>query len=240
MICDSGLSLGQGASFVKYNGFDVVGSLQGIPSLDEDPAGGSHSSAHHDGCGGGQSKGTGAGNDQHRDAKQQRKQEVVMTLWEPLIWISTHCSCNIPASRGTHSCKGQGAVPVDKAEGLAMTSVAMPNRERAPDTDKAMCLQPDLRLYAECVHIGPAPMAYFHRRAWQSDARHAFVQQQDHHLLLIQSQSRSACLPSSVSASWIQLEAEAVESALCGMYLPYGKSCACQKLCMPKAVHAKS
>ena len=104
VVCDSRLSLGQGASLVKHNGFDVVGTLQGVPSLDEDPAGSSHPSAHHDGCGGGQPQGTGAGYDQHRDAKQQGKQEVIMALRKPVIRVGTYCACNVPASSSKRCC----------------------------------------------------------------------------------------------------------------------------------------
>lgn len=62
---DGGLALGQGASLVKDNGLDLVGPLQGVTPLDEYAAGGSHPSTHHDGSGGGQAQGTGAGHHQH-------------------------------------------------------------------------------------------------------------------------------------------------------------------------------
>ena len=65
MVDHSRLALGQGASLVKHNGLDLVGPFQGVTPLDEDAAGGSHPSAHHDCSRGGQAQSTGAGYYQH-------------------------------------------------------------------------------------------------------------------------------------------------------------------------------
>ena len=77
----SRFALGESASLVKDDSLDLVGTFQSVPTLDQDPTGGSDPGAHHDCSGGGQAQGTRAGYDQHRDAKQQSKQEVGVALW---------------------------------------------------------------------------------------------------------------------------------------------------------------
>ena len=66
--------------------------------LDEDAMGGRHSSAHHDGSGGRQPEGARAGNHQHRDAEQQRKEEVVVACRQPLRGVQPMHACHIPAT----------------------------------------------------------------------------------------------------------------------------------------------
>ncbi len=65
MMRDSRLALSQCPGLVKDNGFDLVGPLQCITPLDQDPTGGSHPSTHHDSSRGGETQGTGAGHHQH-------------------------------------------------------------------------------------------------------------------------------------------------------------------------------
>ena len=57
-----------------------AGSLERLPSLDEDAMRRAHAGANHDGSGGGQPQGAGAGDDQDGDAKQQGKEEGGVAL----------------------------------------------------------------------------------------------------------------------------------------------------------------
>ncbi len=65
-VGDHRLALGEGARLVQHHGLDGVQGLQRLGGLDQDAVLRALAGAHHDGHGGGQSKGAGAGDDQHR------------------------------------------------------------------------------------------------------------------------------------------------------------------------------
>ena len=57
-----------------------AGPLQRLASLDENAVGCTHPCPDHDGGGGGQPEGAGAGDDKHSNAKQEGKQKHVVPL----------------------------------------------------------------------------------------------------------------------------------------------------------------
>ncbi len=94
---DSRLALCERARLVKDNVSDFVGPLQGICPLDENSVGCGHTCAHHHSCGSGQPQGTGAGNDQNGYAKQHGKEEMIVALRAPAVWVELHDPSNVPS-----------------------------------------------------------------------------------------------------------------------------------------------
>ena len=56
-----------GAGFVEYHRGHMLGGLEGLTALDEDTVFRALPRGRHDGCRGGETEGTGAGDDQYRD-----------------------------------------------------------------------------------------------------------------------------------------------------------------------------
>ena len=71
-----GLTAGDGAGFVQSHDLHPARFLQGSGSLEQDAVFGAHAVAHHDGHRRGKAQGTGAADDQHRDAPRQRVADV--------------------------------------------------------------------------------------------------------------------------------------------------------------------
>ena len=70
-LAEAQLAGGQGAGLVEDHGGDALGTLQGLGVLDQDAVTRRHPGTGHEGGGGGQSQGTGAGDDQHRYGREQ-------------------------------------------------------------------------------------------------------------------------------------------------------------------------
>ena len=70
------LALGEGAGFVQHHRVHRLNGFQRLPAFDQDAVLGPLAGAHHDGGGGGQPQGTGAGDDQHRDKDPEGKVNV--------------------------------------------------------------------------------------------------------------------------------------------------------------------
>ena len=68
--------------------------------LYEDAIGSAHASPHHNGSGGCQAECTGTGNDQNCDAEEQRKEEVVVALRQPLWRKHATAASHVPATMG--------------------------------------------------------------------------------------------------------------------------------------------
>ena len=66
-VGEYGLSLGEGSGFVEDDPGDAVGGFQGAAAFEEEAEFGAPSGAHHNRRGGGQSQGTGAGDNQNGD-----------------------------------------------------------------------------------------------------------------------------------------------------------------------------
>ena len=68
--------------------------------LDQDAVRGGHAGADHDSGGRGQAQRARARDDQHGNAKQQRKQENVVPLRQPVRRVPVPAAGRVPAQRG--------------------------------------------------------------------------------------------------------------------------------------------
>ena len=93
---DSRGALRQGACLVKHNVPDLVGTLQSICAFDEDAIRSSHTCAHHDRSGSGQSKGTWASYDQDCNSEQHGEEEGVVALGTPVRRIQVAQASSVP------------------------------------------------------------------------------------------------------------------------------------------------
>ena len=76
-VGDHRAALGDGAGLVQHDGLDAVGLLQGRAALDQDAVLRALAGADHDGRGGGQPQGAGAGDDEHRGEDGQAEHHAL-------------------------------------------------------------------------------------------------------------------------------------------------------------------